>query len=136
MALRNRRLAVSVATVPERVTAAAGLDMVSPTQPKGHDVEVDQLVAELLARGDINDDTTIELNRILGEWREGKLAPDDADYVTALHAKVMNLVPDVQEPTQGLGPARLDGLDIEEWRERALRAEARLADLEDAARSP
>jgi hypothetical protein len=110
--------------------------MVRPTEPKGYDVEVDQLVAELLARGDINDDTTLELNRILGDWREGKLELEDADYVTALHAKVMNLAPDMQEPAQGLGPARLDGLDIEEWRERALRAEARLADLEDAARNP
>ena len=99
-------------------------------------MQLDQLVAELLARGDINDDTTIELNRILGDWRNGKLDPDDADYVTALHAKIMNLTPEPDDPNQGVGPARLDGLDIEEWRERALRAEARLADLEDAASSP
>ncbi len=45
-------------------------------------------------------------------------------------------MPDAEAPSQGVGPARLDGLDIEEWRERALRAEARLADLEDAARNP
>ena len=99
-------------------------------------MKVDQLVAELLARGDINDDTTIELNRIVADWRAGHLDPDDADYVTALHAKIMNLMPDAEEPTQGVGPARLDGLDIEEWRDRALRAEARVADLEEAARSP
>ena len=113
MALRNRRLAVSVATVPERVTAAAGLDMVRPTQPKGHDVEVDQLVAELLARGDINDDTTIELNRILGEWREGKLAPDDADYVTALHAKVTALLVETIDCNFGAGFATLGWEAIE-----------------------
>jgi hypothetical protein len=118
------------------VTDREVLAITPPDEPKGHDVQLDQLIAELLARGDINDDTTIELNRILNDWREGKLDPGDADYVTALHAKVMNLMPDAEAPSQGVGPDRLDGLDIEEWRERALRAEARLADLEDAARNP
>ena len=36
-------------------------------------MQVDQLVGELLARGDMNDDTTLELNRILADWRAGKL---------------------------------------------------------------
>ena len=40
-------------------------------------MQVDQLVGELLARGDMNDDTTLELNRILSDWRAGKL--DSAD---------------------------------------------------------
>jgi hypothetical protein len=97
-------------------------------------LQVDQLVAELLARGDMNDDTTLELNRILGDWRADKLDPLDADYVQALHARIMNLPP---EPEDIAPPAtsRLDGLGIEEWRERALKAEAELAQLQDAARN-
>ncbi len=99
-------------------------------------MQVDQLIAELLARGDMNDDTTLELNRILSDWRDGKLDPDDADYVAALHAKIMNITPDADDSIHAAGPARIDGLAIEEWRERALTAERRLADLEDAARNP
>ena len=97
-------------------------------------MQVDQLVAELLARGDMNDDTTLELNRILEDWRGGKLDPDDADYVTALHARIMNITPEPADPVSA-GPSRLDGLSIEEWRDRALKAESELAQLEDAARN-
>ena len=97
---------------------------------------VDQLVGELLARGDMNDDTTLELNRILSDWRAGKLDPDDAAYIEALHAKVMNLLPELDEtPAIATSSARLDGLTIEEWRDRALRAESELAQLEEAARN-
>ena len=98
-------------------------------------MQVDQLVGELLARGDMNDDTTLELNRILSDWRAGKLDPDDAAYVEGLHAKIMNLAPEQDEPTASPSPARLDGLTIEEWRDRALRAESELAQLEEAARN-
>ena len=90
-------------------------------------MQVDQLIAELLARGDINDDTTLELNRILDDWRAGKLDPGDADYVQALHARIMNLAPEAEDIAVAAPAARLDGLGIEEWRERALRAEAELA---------
>ena len=41
-------------------------------------MQVDQIVAELLARGDINDETTLELNRMLEDWRQNKLDPADA----------------------------------------------------------
>ena len=99
-------------------------------------MQADQLVAELLARGDINDDTTLELNRMLADWRAGKLDPADADYLIALHARVMNATPEPDEPGIGHGPSRLDGLTIEEWRERALSAESRLADLEMLNRNP
>ncbi|RYE07594.1 MAG: hypothetical protein EOP22_17080 [Hyphomicrobiales bacterium] len=97
-------------------------------------MQPDQLVAELLARGDMNDDTTLELNRILNDWRESKLDPDDESYLVALHARMMNLS---AEPDEAIGqlPSRLDGLTIEEWRERALRAEAELAQIEEAARN-
>jgi len=100
---------------------------------KDYALQVDQLVAELLARDDINDETTLELNRILADWRADKLDPIDADYVAGLHAKLMNLAPEPDEPVAG--PARLDGLGIEEWRERALRAEADLAQIAEAARN-
>ena len=99
-------------------------------------VQVDQLVGELLARGDMNDDTTLELNRILSDWRAGKLDPDDAAYVEALHGKIMDLTLDTDEtPIIAASPTRLDGLTIEEWRDRALRAEGELAQLEEAARN-
>jgi hypothetical protein len=96
-------------------------------------VQPDQLVAELLARGDMNDETTLELNRILEDWRAGKLDPDDQAYLVALHARLMNVTPDPEDIAMPAG--RLDGLSIEEWRDRALKAEAQLAQLEDAARN-
>ena len=96
-------------------------------------MQADQLVAELLARGDMNDDTTIELNRILSEWREGRLDPDDEAYLSALHSRLMNLAPEAADDIQA-SPTRLEGLTIEEWRDRALRAEADLAALEETAR--
>lgn len=99
-------------------------------------MQADQLVAELLARGDMNDETTLELNRMLADWRAGKLDPADADYLVALHARVMNTTPDMDDTARAHGPAHLDGLGIEEWRERALSAEARLAELEMLNRNP
>ena len=98
-------------------------------------MQVDQLVSELLARGDINDDTTLELNRILADWRADKLDPGDADYVRALHARLMNLAPEPDDVPIAAAVTRLDGLSIEEWRDRALKAEADLA-CYDAARGP
>jgi hypothetical protein len=98
-------------------------------------MQVDQLIAELLARGDINDDTTLELNRILTDWRAGQLESDDADYVQALHAKIMGLTVDPEDKVVAAPVNRLDGLSIEEWRERAMKAEAELADFQEAARN-
>ena len=98
-------------------------------------MQPDQLVAELLARGDINDDTTLELNRILNEWRAGTLHPEDEAYLVALHARIMNLTPEPDAPIPVTVPDRLEGLSIEEWRERALRAESELAQIEEAARN-
>jgi len=110
--------------------------MVAADIGKDLDLQADQLVAELLARGDMSDDTTIELNRMVADWRAGKLDPEDADYLVALHAKVMNATPDPDEGGHSAGPSRLDGLTIEEWRERALRAEASLADFEASSLTP
>ena len=98
-------------------------------------MQIDQLVSELLARGDINDDTTLELNRILADWRADKLDPSDADYVQALHARLMNLTPETDDAPVAAAVTRLDGLSIEEWRDRALKAEAELAQLQEAARN-
>ena len=97
-------------------------------------MQPDQLVAELLARGDMNDDTTKELNRILEDWRNSKLDPDDEAYLRALHARLMNLAPEPEDIAPA-GPARLDGLTIEEWRDRALKAEGELTQVEEAARN-
>ena len=101
-------------------------------------MQVDQLVSELLARGDMNDDTTLELNRILNDWRADKLDPDDAAYIEALHARLLHLTPEVADEILAPGPApvsRLDGLSVEEWRDRALKAEAELAQIRDAAQN-
>jgi len=97
-------------------------------------VQIDQIVAELLARGDMNDDTVIELNRMLDSWREGKLDPEDETYLRALHGRVMNLEP-AAEDVAVAAPARVEGLSIEEWRDRALKAESELAALQDATRN-
>lgn len=96
-------------------------------------MQPDQLVAELLARGDMNDDTTIELNRILDEWRAGRLDPEDESYLRALHARILGTPSDSTAPAATLD--RVEGLTLEEWRNRALTAEAELARLQDAARS-
>lgn len=98
-------------------------------------MQPDQLVAELLARGDINDDTTLELNRMLQDWRSGKLDPDDEAYLRDLHARVLSLPAEDVELTVTGSPAQLDGLSIDEWRDRALQAEAKLVEIEDAARN-
>ena len=97
-------------------------------------MQPDQLVAELLARGDMNDETVIDLNRMLDDWRAGKLDPEDEAYLRALHGRVMNVTPELEEIVPSAA-ARLDGLGIEEWRERALKAEAELAALQDATRA-
>ena len=97
-------------------------------------MQVDQLVAELLARGDMNDETTLDLNRMLQDWRQNKLDPSDADYIQALHARLMNVTPDHDEPA-AVAVNRIDGLAIEEWRDRALKAEAELAQIQEAARN-
>ena len=97
-------------------------------------MQIDELVAELLARGDINDDTTLELNRMLGDWRSGHLDPEDEAYLRALHARITGTTAEPAEPA--VAPVnRLDGLSIDEWRERALRAEAELADLQESTRN-
>jgi hypothetical protein len=96
-------------------------------------VQVDALIKELLATGSMNEDTTADLNRWLEESATGTLAADDAEYIAALHAKLTGAP--MPEPVEVAEPATLDGLSIEDWRDRALRAEAELAALKDSVAS-
>ena len=98
-------------------------------------MQLDQLVADLLARSDIDDATTLELNRMLADWRAGTLSPDDADYVQALHTRLTNVTADPDDAPVAAAAERLDGLSIEEWRDRALRAEAQVAQFEETNRN-
>lgn len=93
-------------------------------------MQVDALIKELLQTGSMNEETTADLNRWLEEFEAGSLHADDASYIEALHAKLTGApLPEIDAaPAE---PARLDGLGIEDWRDRALRAEAELAALRD-----
>ena len=94
-------------------------------------MQVDALINQLLATGTMSEETTADLNRWLAEFNAGTLHADDAAYVEALHAKLTGApLPEVETATPA-EPARLDGLSIEDWRERALSAEAELAALKD-----
>ena len=97
-------------------------------------MQPDQLIAELLARGDMNDETVVDLNRMLEAYKAGTLDPDDESYLRALHGRILDIAPEPAEAAV-TSPVRLDGLTIEEWRERALKAESELAQIEDAARN-
>lgn len=93
---------------------------------------VDALIKELLATGSMNEETTADLNRWQAEFDAGTLHADDADYIEALHAKLSGApLPEV-EPAAPAEPSRIDGLTIEDWRERALRAESELDALKDS----
>jgi hypothetical protein len=84
-------------------------------------VTVDDLIRALLATGEMTEDTTDSLNRIAADSAAGHLDPDDAAYVEALHARLM-----------GAAATSADAapqLTLEDWRARALKAEAELARL-------
>jgi len=94
-------------------------------------VQVEALIKELLATGSMNEETTADLNRWLDEAGKGTLHADDAAYIAALHAKLTGAPPEEAE-TSTAEPVRLEGLTLEDWRDRALRAEAELAELRDS----
>jgi hypothetical protein len=99
-------------------------------------VAVDALIKELLATGGMNEETTADLNRWLAEFEARTLHADDAAYVEALHAKLTGApLPEI-EAVAPAEPVRLDGLSIEDWRERALSAEVELAALKDSISTP
>lgn len=92
-------------------------------------MNADELIRELIATGSMNEDTLAELERMRADHEAGKLDADDEGYLRALHARVTNAP--LPEPEEIAAPARLDGLSIEEWRDRALAAEAALAEARD-----
>lgn len=92
-------------------------------------MQVDAIVNELIALGTLDDATVADLKRMQSEAAEGKLDVDDEGYIRALHARLTNApLPEPEAPAE---PERLEGLTIGEWRERALAAEAEVANLRD-----
>ncbi len=92
-------------------------------------MQADELIRELIATGTMNEDTLADLERWRADHEAGKLDPDDEAYLRALHARLSGApMPEQEEPA---GPGRIDGLTLEEWRDRALAAEAELAALRD-----
>lgn len=96
---------------------------------------VDALIKQLLATGSMNEETTADLNRWQAEFAAGTLHADDAAYIEALHAKLTGAPLPEDEPAAPAEPPRIDGLTIEDWRDRALRAETELAALKDSVSS-
>ena len=90
-------------------------------------MQPDQLIRELIATGTMNDETLADLERMRAEHAAGTLDADDAAYLEALHAKVTGAP--LQEPAEDVPAATLDDLTLAQWRDRALRAEAQLAEL-------
>ena len=95
-------------------------------------MQVEALIKELLATGSMNEETTADLTRWAAEAANGTLHPDDAAYIEALHAKLTGApLPDPVDAVSA-EPVHIDGLTIGDWRDRALRAEAELAQLKDS----
>ncbi len=94
---------------------------------------VDALINELIALGTLDDSTVSDLKRMQSDAAEGKLDADDEGYVRALHARLTNAP--LPEPVEA-EPARLEGLTIAEWRDRAIAAEAEAASLRDQLAAP
>jgi hypothetical protein len=97
-------------------------------------LQPDELIRELIATGTMNDDTLADLERWRADFEAGKLDPDDEVYLRALHARLTNAP--MPEPEPAAVPARVDGLTIDDWRERALAAEAELAALRERETAP
>lgn len=89
----------------------------------------EDIIRELIATGTMNEETLAELERMRVEYQENRLDPDDEAYLRALHARLTNAP--MPEPEAPAAPARIDGLTLEEWRDRALKAEAELAEIRD-----
>ena len=99
--------------------------------------QADELIRELIATGTMNEETLADLERMRADHKAGTLDPDDEAYLRAFHARITNApMPEPEPEPMASGPARLDGLTIEEWRDRALRAEDELAGLRDVETGP
>ena len=92
-------------------------------------MQPDELIRELIATGTMNEETLADLERWRADHEAGKLDPDDEAYLRAFHARITNAP--MPEPEDIPEPARLDGLSLAEWRDRALAAEAELALLRE-----
>jgi len=92
-------------------------------------LQADELIRALIATGAMNEDTLADLERMRIDFEAGRLDPDDAAYLEALHAKITGTP--LPDPVETVADARLDGLSATEWRDRALAAEAELANLRD-----
>ena len=90
-------------------------------------MQVDELIRELIASGTMDEETQADLERMRAEHVAGTLHPDDEAYIRAFHARITNAP--MPEPMEEAGELRLDGHTIAEWRDRALRAEAELAEM-------
>ncbi len=94
-------------------------------------MQADELIRALIATGTMNEETLAELERLRADFEAGRLDPDDAAYIEALHAKVTGAPLPELEAAEPAETATLDGLSLADWRDRALRAEAELAALRD-----
>lgn len=94
----------------------------------------DDIIRDLIATGTMNEETLADLERMRAESAAGQLDPDDEAYLRALHARITdNPLPEPEPdlPPAPAEPERLDGLTLIEWRDRALKAEAELAEIRD-----
>ena len=55
-----------------------------------HLPEVEKLVSELLGTGQMNEDTSADLHRMLAEARSNRLDADDLGYLRALHSRILS----------------------------------------------
>jgi|GEM_PF-874318 len=88
-------------------------------------VDVDALVNELIATGEMNAETVADLERIRADHLAGSLHPDDTDYLVAFHARIMG-APGVERPVEDLHAQLLAA------RQRLADAQAEVARLEQA----
>ncbi len=85
-----------------------------------------QLIDEILARDDLMPETVADMRDYQARLASGELDGDDRRYIAALHGRLTSTPPSRSE-------AEPAAETIETWRERALRAERRVAfALEDA----
>lgn len=86
--------------------------------------QVETMVRELIGTGAMWPETIADLERFVMEAKAGTLSADDESYLVAFHAK--NVL--------GADAVAVSAEAEEDWRGRAERAEARVAELEDQIR--
>ena len=91
----------------------------------GPQASVETMIAQLLDTGLLGDSDKADLAGYGADWEAGRLEPDDLQYLTALHARL------VLGREAGAVEESDPALEVESWRERAERAEAEVARLSD-----